>query len=233
MNTIYRGTIAACGLVLAASVASAADMRVARPVAQVYDSPIYNWTGFYAGAFVGGSHGVWSVDFFRNNNHGSASEGADGAAFGVWGGYNFQLSNHIVVGAEMDLGKSSASQTNNIFDNDTSRSEYGMFGSARGRVGYAFDRLLVFGTFGVGFANISNDIQKGRNAGEQIVWDDQFRTGFVVGGGAEYAFTNNLIGRGEYLYTDYGSATLYNADGNRAEFKNEMHLLRAGLSYRF
>jgi outer membrane immunogenic protein len=208
-------------------------MREAQPVARAYESPIYNWTGFYIGAFAGGSHGVWSADLDRNGNHGHSEQGADGAAFGGWAGYNFQLSNHIVIGAEVDIGKSSASQTNNIFDNDTSRSEYGMFGSARGRVGYAFDRLLVFGTAGVGFANISNDIQKGRNAGEQIVWDDQFRTGFVVGGGAEYAFTNSLIGRGEYLYTDYGSATLYNADGNRADFKNEMHLLRAGLSYRF
>ena len=39
--------------------------------------------------------------------------------------------------------------------------------------------------------------------------------------------------RGEYVYTDYGSVTLYNRDRNRADFRNEMHLLRVGASYRF
>jgi outer membrane immunogenic protein len=71
------------------------------------------------------------------------------------------------------------------------------------------------------FGGLSNEIQKGRNAGEQVVWDDQLRTGLAVGGGIEY------------LFTDLGDVTLFNADGNRAVFKNELHLLRVGASYRF
>ena len=101
------------------------------------------------------------------------------------------------------------------------------------RVGYAFDRLLLFGTIGVGVASISNNIQKGRNAGEEVVWEDQVKAGVTTGAGVEYAFTNNWVGRGEYVYTDYGSVTLYNRDRNRADFRNEMHLLRVGASYRF
>jgi outer membrane immunogenic protein len=31
--------------------------------------------------------------------------------------------------------------------------------------------------------------------------------GWTVGAGLEYAFTNNLIGRIEYRYTDYGDET--------------------------
>jgi outer membrane immunogenic protein len=77
---------------------------------------------------------------------------------------------------------------------------------------------------------LSNEIQKGRNAGEQVVWDGQLRTGLAVGGGIEYAFTNRWIGRVEYLFTDLGDVTLFNADGNRAVFKNELHLLRVGAS---
>jgi outer membrane immunogenic protein len=235
MKFLYRGAIVSCGLLLAATVSHAADMRLApaAPVAAAYGSPAYDWSGFYAGVFAGGSHGVWSSDLYRNNNHGHSEQGADGAAFGVFGGYNYQFANRFVIGAEADFGKSSAQVSNEIYDNDSSLAKYGAFGSVRGRVGYAFDRALLFATAGVGFANISNDIQKGRNAGEQVVWDDQVRAGLAVGGGIEYAFTDHLFGRGEYTYTDYGNVTLYNRDGNRADFKNEMHTVRAGLGYKF
>ena len=223
---------AAGGLFLAMQVAQAADVRRLEPVPASY-SPYTNWSGFYAGVFAGGAHGVWTVDFYRNNNHGHAEEGADGVAFGVYGGYNYQFANRFVIGAELDLGKSTASQNNNIFDNDTSLARFGVFGSARARFGYALDRLLLFGTVGVAAANLSNNIQKGRNAGEEVVWEDQVKAGITAGAGAEYAFTGNWVGRLEYVYTDYGMVTLYNRDGNRAEFRNELHLVRAGASYRF
>ena len=83
------------------------------------------------------------------------------------------------------------------------------------------------------FANITNNIQKGQNAGEQVVWENQFRGGWVVGGGVEYAFTNRIVGRVEYLYNNFGSVTLFNRDGNQADFQNEIHLLRVGATYRF
>jgi len=196
-------------------------------------APYYNWSGYYAGVFAGGAHAVWTSDLARNDNHGHTEQGADGFAAGLYGGYNYQFANRFVVGAELDLGHSGASQSNNIYDNDTSLSKIGAFGSARVRIGYAFDRLLLFGTVGVGVANITNDIQKGRNAGEQFVWEDQVRAGFAAGGGVEYAFSDQWVGRAEYVYTDYGSVTLYNRDNNRADFKNELHLVRVGLSYRF
>ena len=198
-----------------------------------YVAPTYNWSGLYFGAFVGGTHGLWTVDFYRNNNHGHAEEGADGFTGGGWVGYNYQLPNNIVLGIEADLGATNAEQTNNIFDNDTSKASYGMVGSIRARAGYAIDRMLVYGTFGVAFANITNEIQKGRNAGEQVVWDDQMSTGYVLGAGLEYAFTDRWVGRAEYLYANYGAVSLTNQDGNRADFVNELHTLRAGLSYRF
>lgn len=193
----------------------------------------YNWTGLYFGGYVGGAHGLWTVDFYRNNNHGHAEEGADGFAGGGWVGYNYHLPSNIVVGLEADLGATTAEQRNNIFDNDTSLASYGLIGSVRARAGYAIDRMLFYATAGIAFANITNEIQKGRNAGEQVVWDDQMTTGYTLGAGLEYAFTDRWVGRAEYLYADYGMVSLVNRDGNRADFNNELHLLRAGLSYRF
>jgi outer membrane immunogenic protein len=222
------------GFCLASGEAEAADVRPPPPTPDLLaPTPVYNWTGFYVGAFVGGAHGMWTVDFFRNNNHGHAEEGADGVAGGGWVGYNYQFANRFVIGIEGDVGVTSAKQSNNIFDNDTSLAEFGAFGSIRGRVGYAFDRLLLYGTLGYGFANVTNEIQKGRNAGEQVVFDDQTQWGWYIGGGAEYAFAPQWIGRLEYLYSNYGTVVLFNRDGNRAEFTNALHQLRVGLSYRF
>ena len=230
MNVVSRVAIIACVSLFATSVVQAGDLPVRAPANY---APYYDWSGYYAGVFGGGSHGLWTVDLARNNNHGHTEQGADGLAIGVYGGYNYQLANRFVIGAELDLGHSSASQSNNIYDNDTSYTKYGTFGSARMRIGYAFDRLLVFGTIGVGIADMTNNIQKGRNAGEQFVWEDQIRAGVTTGGGVEYAFSDRGAGRAEYVYTNYGSVTLYNADNNRGDFKNEMHLVRVGVSYRF
>jgi outer membrane immunogenic protein len=139
----------------------------------------------------------------------------------------------VVAGVEADLGWATASQSNNIFDNDTSYSKIGTFGSLRGRLGYAIDRFLVYGTAGLAFASVTNDIQKGRNAGEQIVYDDQWETGYAIGGGVEYALSQSVVARAEYIYSNYGTVSLYNRDGNLAEMTNDMHLMRVGLSYRF
>jgi outer membrane immunogenic protein len=217
-------------------IAEAADLKPSRrPPEPQYNAiePAFNWTGFYAGGYLGGAHALWTVDFYRNNNHGHAEQGADGVAFGAMAGYNYQFGNNIVIGMEADLGYTTAKNTNEIFDNDDTLQKYGVIGSIRGRFGYAFNRLLFYGTAGFSFANITNDIQKGQNAGEQVVWENQFRSGWAVGGGIEYAFSPRILGRVEYLYNNFGTVTLHNADNNQANFKNEIHILRVGAAYKF
>src|SRR5436309_3212765 len=76
-------------------------------------------------------------------------------------------------------------------------------------------------------------VQKGCDTLVQTIWDEQVKAGLIAGGGVEYAFTKHFVGRGEYLYANYGSVTLSSRDRTRAEFRNEMHLVRVGASYRF
>ena len=66
----------------------------------------------------------------------------------------------------------------------------------RGRLGYAYDRYLLYGTGGVAFGDI-------KNAGASTT-----RTGWTLGAGIEAALTTNVTGRVEYRYTDLGSATV-------------------------
>lgn len=235
-----RISIAAAAIAFSGSV-SAADLgrrpgslKDAPPPPPAYQQSYgYNWSGLYGGLFLGGASEGWTVDFYRNNNHGHADINSTGLAYGGWIGYNMMLDRNFVVGIETDLGKANAEQMNNIFDNDTSYSSIGTFGSVRGRFGYAIDHLMLYATAGLAYASITNDIQKGRNAGEQIVWDNQWQTGYAVGAGLEYAITSNILVRAEYIYSNYGTTSLYNADGNLAEMTNDMHLVRAGLSYKF
>ena len=237
LKMVKRLTATACALAIPVA-AFAADLgrgpgSLKDPYLPSIQSSPYNWTGAYGGLFIGGAESIWTVDFYRNNNHGHADIGSSGFAFGGWLGYNLMLDRNFVVGIETDLGHANAKQMNNIFDNDTSFSRIGTFGSLRGRAGYAFDNILVYATAGLAYASITNDIQKGKNPGEQVVWDDKWTTGYAVGGGVEYAISQNLIARVEYVYSNYGMTSLVNADGNLAEMTNEMHLVRAGLSYKF
>lgn len=238
MRIIFAAAAVLAGYGAFAPIASAADLggapRGSYKDEPVYAAPAYNWTGLYFGGYVGLAHGVWTVDFYRNNNHGHAEEGADGFAGGGWVGYNYQMpASNIVLGLEADLGATNAKQSNDIFDNDTSYASYGLIGSLRARAGFAVDRMLIYGTAGLAFANITNTIQKGRNAGEQVLWEDQTATGYTLGAGLEYAFSDRWVGRAEYLYANYGTVNLVNQDGNKADFNNELHLLRTGVSYRY
>lgn len=232
MRFVSWGIVAACGFLLAVPTARAADRRIPEP-----PSPHYNWTGFYAGVFGGGAHSEWTVDYYRKHYHGHAEGRASSFAFGAYGGYNYQFANHFVIGGELDFGTSTASPEDQIFGNDVLLARFGAFGSARLRAGYAFERLLLFGAIGVGVASISNGyrytVQKGCDTLQETIWDDEVKTGLITGAGVEYAFTKHLVARGEYVYADYGSVTLSNRDRNRAEFRNEMHLVRVGASYRF
>ena len=135
---------------------------------------------------------------------------ASGFAVGVYGGYNHQFANRFVIGGELEWGKSSSSRDELIFGDSALLTDFGAFGAARLRAGYAFDRLLAYGAVGVGFASISNGyrytIQKGCDTLQQAIWDEQVKAGLIVGGGFEYAFTKHFVGRGEYLYADYGTS---------------------------
>jgi len=98
--------------------------------------------------------------------------------------------------------------------NGFDRSRIDWFATVRGRLGYAFDRLLIYGTGGVAFADRQDrptpcvgyaTAGAGIASGQALVG-----TGFYVtpdaetAGGVEYAFTNNLTARIEGLYAAFG-----------------------------
>ncbi len=151
-------------------------------------------------------------DFSRFNNN------ANGVIGGAHVGYNYQI-NQFVLGLEGDVDGSSLSKTANFapfssyyqdFIPTTVHSNLGVQGSIRGRLGYAFDRVLVYATGGVAFGGFNTTVSTAyANAlfYPAFFGSDSFsntRVGWTVGGGLEYAITNNWSVRAEYRYTDFG-----------------------------
>jgi len=207
--------------------AAAADLPVkARPMVPVVTA--YNWTGCYIGGNVGGK---WvrtsgSVDVAAAGIGAAGSillPNADTSTLIAGGqvGCNYQVpGSNWVLGVEGDFdwhrwsrGFTTAAGVpfpfiaNDVFD---IRSRWQA--SARGRIGYAWDRLLVYATGGAAFTEVTvgtNFIAFGIFP-QTLAEDKKTLFGATVGGGFEYAFTNNFSAGIEGRYTWYGSQT-YNA----------------------
>ncbi|MDR4307380.1 porin family protein [Chelatococcus sambhunathii] len=143
--------------------------------------------------------------------------GGDGASLGVAAGYSAQF-DRIVIGLDGDIsgGSLDARRLGGRFEVDAA-------GGIRARVGYAFDRFVLFGTGGLAFA--SADYVRGGERDRKVMF------GWSLGGGLDIALTERLSARAEYLYVDLdrrgfdaGGLALIGATGG---------LARLGVNYRF
>ena len=115
-------------------------------------------------------------------------------------------------------------------------------GSIRGRVGYALDRVLLYATGGVAFAGVNTNLTTNSLLGLGGSFDSasNTRVGWTVGGGLEYAVTNNWSIRAEYRYSNFGQATVYPVNfaalGDTGAFINRHfteNRVQVGFSYKF
>ena len=254
--------ILALGVTLASfaavSGAMAADLP-SRKAPPAYESqiPLFTWTGFYAGLNAGVA--------FGNNRGGIPAIGLAGNSSntrftgGGQIGYNYQIG-QFVVGIEADLNYLSGRNRNGgavvlpaalggipagstITASGSNNNNY--FGTVRPRIGFAVDRALLYVTGGLAYGgfNGSNTLTVTNPAGVALGTftngGSNNRVGYAVGGGIEYAVTNNWTVRGEYLYIGSGSrnrtstaaafpAATFASGGNRG-----FSVVRAAVNYKF
>jgi outer membrane immunogenic protein len=191
-----------CGSALF-SAAHAADLRPAYKAPSEASAP-FSWTGFYVGGNVGYGWGTASFD----SAGGSLSpKGVNG---GVQLGYNYQLG-QVVFGLEGDFQfadhKDSISASSAVAT-ETLEGKSDWFSTARGRIGFAFDRFLPYVTGGVAFTHtkVTDEVTApgGLFASASA---DKTSTGYAIGGGLEYAIDRNWSVKGEYLHLGFGSQT--------------------------
>lgn len=214
---MIKKLILATALTLAATTSMAADVVYEEPSAPVVYTPSFTWTGFNVG--VQGGYGWNDLDLSEGAD--SASIGADGGILGGFIGYNHQFDNNWVLGIEGDFEGNWAEET---LDFAGIPLEYGLDwqASVRARVGYAFDRTLLYGT--AGWAVGKGYIQEPGDP----KFTDTFN-GYTVGVGVDHAFTDMVFGRIEYRYTDFGSKN-YDLPV-KAEL--DQHAIRVGLGVKF
>jgi outer membrane immunogenic protein len=203
-------------LLIGAGAANAADVYQRgsiKDAPEVYMPPI-TWTGFYVGAHLGGAFGG---EFEISNGDQSAAIDFDNAfTGGAHIGYNWQASQHWVVGIEGSISALSLSFEED--DEDTELTDY--VASIRGRAGVAFDQNLVYGTAGVAFLGAAED------DGE---FEDDTTTGFVIGAGWERKFTDSISFGVEGLYYNFEE----DVSGTSLEAEADFWTVTARLNYHF
>ena len=231
--------------VAAATSSFAADLpyRTAAPAPYAAAMPVFTWTGFYVGVNAGGD---WNKKSGYTTNvpanypiYGGANGNSDlGFTGGAQVGYNMQFGN-FVAGVEADINYLGGNRgSNGVFpsvaepasntDFRITQSESSKwFGTARGRLGFAFDRALIYATGGLAFGGKgggSNVDQRdygyivpavglaGPTWGQTTVplngtGNSSSNIGWALGGGMEYALSNAWSVKAEYLHVDLGRNT--------------------------
>ncbi|MGL4397530.1 MAG: outer membrane protein, partial [Hyphomicrobium sp.] len=162
-----------------------------------------------------------------------ASTSPAGALAALSVGYNHQFDGGLVLGIEGDIGLIDASDDDRIvYDGHVYRSRFGpWWGTVRGRAGVAFESTLFYATGGAAFMAV-DEVSIGNTPGETAENRDT-RSGWVIGGGIEHAFAQNVSLKLEYLHMDFGSHNGVSANGESYAFDNQVDLVRAGVNYRF
>jgi outer membrane immunogenic protein len=209
--------LAMAGSAFALPSANAADVYSGGSKDPLYASaPL--WNGFYFGAHVGE---VWGNLDVTDPAGKTFSNDGSGALGGGTMGFNWQFG-HVVYSAELDLGVADAghSRLGSTIDE-------GVYGDITGRVGYAFDRTLLYAKGGFGFYNGNATIAVGGDVSPK----SQSFTGWTLGAGIEYKLTPAWSLKAEYLHYDFGGEPVTLASGARYDNALTLDTIKAGVNY--
>jgi outer membrane immunogenic protein len=186
---------------------------------------------------------------------GNQSHDVSGFTGGLTLGYNYQM-NNIVLGVEGDvnylgLGKTYSGPVQTIARSSQAidKIDGSLLATLRLRAGYAMGRSLIYLTGGVAFTDAKfkrnldwtfSDTCPASALGVRChTGSGSYNAGWTLGAGYEHAFSNNLTGKIEYLYTDFGSAKFTSTNAGIAgqqlqhSAKLNLHTVRLGVNYKF
>jgi opacity protein-like surface antigen len=202
--------------------------KVAAPKGLITKAPIsatqpYNWTGAYVGGFVGGIEGNadWTYQALPPFPNGSTTRTTlAGILAGGTLGYNWQMASWV-VGLESDIGwtaagggKSAQCPSGFLF---TCEANMDWLATVTGRLGYAFDRLMIYGKGGLAVGEVrASSVFNPRT----LILDpsqtppsatafsaNDTAVGWTLGAGFEFALAQNWSAKAEAMYFDLGQKT--------------------------
>ena len=239
--------MAGVAVVLSAGASFAADMPIVAPEPAI--APEFDWTGAYVGLQAGWARkehdttyvsttappGPGPIDLVLGDEFGRHHDGING---GGQIGYLFQTG-AFVFGVE---GAVLAADFEDIFHSDVGladdefRHRVDFIATVSGRIGFAWDRALFYAKGGWAGADFNIDFNDGLDADFEDS-DGDFISGFQVGGGIDYAITDNLVLGVEYTFMRFDDTdfSVIDSTGITHDFESDLEIqtINAKLSYRF
>jgi outer membrane immunogenic protein len=205
----------------------------------VYKAPeeAFNWGGFYVG--INGGYGFgnsnWNsvTGFPTSTGNFNISGGLVGGTIGA----NYQTG-QVVFGVEADGDWSDikGSSSSGSCVGATCQTSNDWLATFRGRLGYAFQRVLLYGTAG----GAAGDVKATWTGGATSVSTSNTEFGWAAGAGVEFALTHNITAKAEYLFVDLSNGsiscpagTCAGASASTIPVQFDASLIRAGLNYKF
>jgi outer membrane immunogenic protein len=242
---LKRILFAGAALIVISGTAQAAD---------IVEPAVFDWTGPYIGLQGGYAWGENDAsaeqtgfippigDFDDDDVVLNGEDGVidiDGWLGGAHLGYLWQ-SESLVFGVEGDGEFADIDGDTNVIEaGDTPpgrlEQEIDWLASLRLRAGFAMDRTLIYATGGLAVGGVQFAIVD--EEGVEFADEDETAWGWTIGGGLQFAFTEELSARIEYRYTDLGEIDAEASDDQGTEISAEadttFHAVRLGLSWHF
>jgi len=200
----------------------AADMAPSYKAAPVAPAAVFSWTGTYVGLNAGGTWRRWRDNPSTTVNLTGVTTAIPGTSTsrtdfvgGFQAGYNWQIGSWV-LGVEQDIQYSrlrstflyAAAPGGALVASDGFSNKVDFLSGTRLRAGWAFDRSLLYVAGGLETAVLDtsgNYVARAAGSPAATFTDaDKFHVGWTIGGGYQYAFTNNVALGVEYKYLDLG-----------------------------
>jgi outer membrane immunogenic protein len=226
MEIMMKKILTAALLASVATSAFASDLpshKAPPAMAPVY-APPFSWTGFYVG--VNGGYGAGNFNHFGSTVFGDPSGGLVGGTVG----YNYQI-NQFVVGLESDLDWADIQKSQTFVNGSTSKATLDSLGHVLGRLGFAYDRALFYVAGGYAGGNVNgsfNDVPLGL-----ALSNSGWQNGYAIGAGIEYAVTNNISVKAQYLYSQLGDKTYFAGTPDAVKTGLAVNTFTTGINYKF
>jgi opacity protein-like surface antigen len=234
--------------------AAAADMAV--PAAAPFAAR-FNWTSCYLGGHVGGGFAQRDitdpVQLVQDSFLGAgstvgtttASLSPNGVVIGGQIGCDYQFASSWVIGIEGSASGSTIKGSTNVIlplgapDIALVKANTDFLSSVTGRVGYAFDNVLVYGRGGVALAGDKYDVIGSFTLPPAMPFSFEgldLRAGWVAGGGVEWAFSRHWSANLEYDYYQFGHNSVLMSDSingfvGNVDVKQSIQVVKLGLNF--
>src|ERR1700722_7363537 len=241
---------AAALAVTLAGPAIAADL----PLKSDYVAPRFSWTSCYVGGHLGGGFARKDMtdpvqlvqDSFNGgpitNGITTVSTSPTGVVIGGQIGCDYQFASNLVIGIEGAAsgstmrGSTTVSLPAGAPDLALVQANTDFLASVTGRVGYAFDNVLLYAKGGVALAGDKYNVS-GTFTGLPYNFQGlDNRYGWIVGGGVDWAFARHWSVNVEYDYYSFGHGGILMADSINGfagvvDVKQTVQVVKVGLNF--